>query len=174
MRLTTKGRYAVTAMLDLALHAEAGPVSLADISSRQEISLSYLEQLFAKLRRSELVSSVRGPGGGYRLKRASRDIFIAQIIDAVDESIDATSCKGGADCLDGAECLTHHLWCDLSSQIHSFLESISLASLVERGEVQDVSRRLDEKHIEGGRVERDGSERNDSVSGDLVRLTEDG
>ncbi|OPX56280.1 transcriptional regulator, BadM/Rrf2 family [Oceanospirillum multiglobuliferum] len=134
MRLTTKGRYAVTAMLDLALHATDGPVSLADISKRQEISLSYLEQLFAKLRRNELVSSVRGPGGGYQLSRESDDIFVAQVIDAVNESVDATRCKGLGDCQDGRECLTHHLWCQLSEQIHAFLSGISLGQLVRQHE----------------------------------------
>ena len=98
MRLTTKGRYAVTAMLDLALHGGNGPVSLADISGRQDISLSYLEQLFAKLRRNDLVSSVRGPGGGYRLSRCGEEIFVAQIIDAVNEAVEATGCGGTADC----------------------------------------------------------------------------
>ncbi len=139
MRLTTKGRYAVTAMLDLALNAEQGPISLADISRRQSISLSYLEQLFAKLRRSRLVSSVRGPGGGYRLSRASDAIFVAEIIDAVNESIDATDCAGKADCRDGDICLTHYLWRDLSDQIHGFLSGISLADLVQRNEVQAVA-----------------------------------
>ena len=141
MRLTTKGRYAVTAMLDLALHAEHGPVSLADISKRQHISLSYLEQLFAKLRHNSLVVSVRGPGGGYRLNQTTEQIFIAQIIDAVNESIDATNCGGEGDCQKGEVCLTHHLWTDLSEQIHSFLSGISLASLVERREVQDIANR---------------------------------
>lgn len=141
MRLTTKGRYAVTAMLDLALNAHHNPVSLADISQRQDISLSYLEQLFAKLRRSNLVTSVRGPGGGYLLSRNSEAIFVAQIIDAVNESIDATGCRGVADCQDGETCLTHYLWSDLSDQIHSFLSGISLASLVDRSEVQTVSAR---------------------------------
>lgn len=141
MRLTTKGRYAVTAMLDLALNADVNPVSLADISTRQNISLSYLEQLFAKLRRSSLVASVRGPGGGYRLSRAPDAIFVAQIIDAVNESIDATGCGGRAHCQDGETCLTHYLWSDLSAQIHGFLSGISLASLVEQREVQAVSTR---------------------------------
>ncbi|MBE0505270.1 MAG: Fe-S cluster assembly transcriptional regulator IscR [Marinospirillum sp.] len=134
MRLTTKGRYAVTAMLDLALNARKGPVSLADISSRQEISLSYLEQLFARLRRNELVTSVRGPGGGYQLARDSSEIFIAQVIDAVNESVDATRCRGKGDCRQGHTCLTHHLWCQLSDQIHQFLNGISLAELVEKEE----------------------------------------
>jgi Rrf2 family transcriptional regulator, iron-sulfur cluster assembly transcription factor len=143
MRLTTKGRYAVTAMLDLALHGSEGPVSLADISGRQDISLSYLEQLFAKLRRNELVNSVRGPGGGYRLSRGGEEIYVAQIIDAVNEAVDATGCGGTNDCQQGEVCLTHHLWCDLSDQIHSFLSQISLANLVERREVQHISRRQD-------------------------------
>jgi len=141
MRLTTKGRYAVTAMLDLALHAGSGPVSLADISGRQDISLSYLEQLFAKLRRQDLVSSVRGPGGGYRLSREHHTIFVAQIIDAVNESVDATGCGGSSDCQQGEVCLTHHLWCGLSEQIHNFLSQISLANLVAREEVQYISAR---------------------------------
>ena len=143
MRLTTKGRYAVTAMLDLALHADSGPISLAHISGRQDISLSYLEQLFAKLRRNELVRSVRGPGGGYRLSRGGDRIFVAEIIDAVNETVDATGCGGTNDCQKGEVCLTHHLWCDLSDQIHSFLSQISLANLVEQREVQSVSVRQD-------------------------------
>ncbi len=141
MRLTTKGRYAVTAMLDLALHAQRDPVSLADISERQSISVSYLEQLFAKLRKGGLVSSVRGPGGGYQLARESGDIFIAQIIDAVDESVDATRCHGQGDCQAGLTCLTHELWSDLSHQIHNFLANISLDELVSRREVQAVALR---------------------------------
>ena len=143
MRLTTKGRYAVTAMLDLAIHGGNGPVSLADISGRQDISLSYLEQLFAKLRRNELVSSVRGPGGGYRLSRGGHQIYVAQIIDAVNEAVDATGCGGSSDCQQGEVCLTHHLWCDLSDQIHGFLSNISLSNLVERREVQNISARQD-------------------------------
>lgn len=141
MRLTTKGRYAVTAMLDLALNAQHDPVSLADISERQSISVSYLEQLFAKLRKGGLVSSVRGPGGGYQLAHKSGQIFIAQIIDAVDESVDATRCGGHGDCQSGATCLTHELWSDLSSQIHNFLSGISLEELVNRREVQAVALR---------------------------------
>ncbi|MFT3930507.1 MAG: Fe-S cluster assembly transcriptional regulator IscR [Spongiibacteraceae bacterium] len=153
MRLTTKGRYAVTAMLDLALHAEQGPISLADISRRQAISLSYLEQLFAKLRRSRLVTSVRGPGGGYRLSRSGEAIFVAEIIDAVNENIDATDCAGKADCRDGDTCLTHYLWCDLSEQIHSFLSGISLADLVARSEVQAVAMRQREQARQAIRCE---------------------
>lgn len=145
MRLTTKGRYAVTAMLDLALHASTGPVSLADISKRQEISLSYLEQLFAKLRQNDLVSSVRGPGGGYKLSRDATEVFVAQIIDAVNESVDTTNCGGKGDCQQGEVCLTHYLWCDLSAQIHAFLSDISLASLVNRKEVVEVSARQDQR-----------------------------
>jgi Rrf2 family transcriptional regulator, iron-sulfur cluster assembly transcription factor len=141
MRLTTKGRYAVTAMLDLALHSANGPVSLADISSRQEISLSYLEQLFSKLRQSDLVCSVRGPGGGYRLKHPLEKVFVAQIIDAVNESVDATNCNGKGNCQQGEVCLTHYLWTDLSQQIHQFLSGISLANLVARGDVQKVASR---------------------------------
>merc|ERR1711974_9896 len=141
MRLTTKGRYAVTAMLDLALYGDQGPISLADISGRQDISLSYLEQLFAKLRRRELVRSIRGPGGGYRLNRPGEEIFVAEIIDAVVERVDATGCSGNSDCQDGHTCLTHHLWSDLSDQIHHFLSDISLASLVQRRDVQAVSAR---------------------------------
>lgn len=148
MRLTTKGRYAVTAMLDLALNAQANPVSLADISQRQNISLSYLEQLFAKLRRAELVSSVRGPGGGYLLSRSSADIYVAEIVDAVNESVDATGCGGLADCQGGETCLTHYLWCDLSEQIHQFLSGISLAGLVSRREVQVVSTRQRQRESE--------------------------
>lgn len=139
MRLTTKGRYAVTAMLDLALHATHSPVSLADISERQGISISYLEQLFAKLRRKGLVSSVRGPGGGYRLSRDGGTIFVAEVIDAVDESVDATRCQGMGDCQNGETCLTHDLWQQLSSEIHRFLGGISVQSLVERAEIQKVA-----------------------------------
>lgn len=143
MRLTTKGRYAVTAMLDLALHSSRGPVSLADISSRQEISLSYLEQLFSKLRQNELVRSVRGPGGGYCLNKPLDELYVAHIIDAVNESVDATNCKGKGNCQQGDVCLTHYLWADLSEQIHQFLSGISLASLVARQDVKDVSARQD-------------------------------
>ena len=131
----------MTAMLDLALHAHQGPVSLADISQRQGISLSYLEQLFAKLRRNRLVSSVRGPGGGYKLGREAASIFVAQVVDAVNESLDTTRCNNRGDCQNGDKCLTHHLWCDLSDRIHEFLSSISLAELMEKREVQIVAER---------------------------------
>ena len=145
MRLTTKGRYAVTAMLDLALHTDHGPVSLADISARQGISLSYLEQLFARLRQFKLVKSVRGPGGGYQLVSTAAEISIAQVVDAVSESLDATRCEGKGNCQEGQVCLTHHLWEDLSAQIHHFLNGISLADLVARADIQAVRQRQDEK-----------------------------
>lgn len=139
MRLTTKGRYAVTAMLDLAINRGNGPICLADISERQSISLSYLEQLFSKLRQSSLVESVRGPGGGYILALPSDQIFVSDIIDSVNETIDATNCAGQADCNNGDMCLTHHLWEDLSGQIHSFLNGISLANLVDRRHQVEVA-----------------------------------
>lgn len=160
MRLTTKGRYAVTAMLDLAIHAHREPVSLADISERQSISISYLEQLFAKLRKRGLVSSVRGPGGGYQLARHGGDIFIAQIIDAVDELVDATRCAGEGDCQQGMMCLTHELWTDLSTQIHKFLSSISLEELVSRREVQAVAVR----QSRGSKAAENLSQITDSIS----------
>lgn len=143
MRLTTKGRYAVTAMLDLAIHGGGAPVSLADISERQGISLSYLEQLFSKLRQKDLVESVRGPGGGYCLARLADSISIAEIVGAVNESIDATSCAGVGDCQKGDMCLTHHLWEDLSEQIRQFLGGISLANLVARRDILSISKRQD-------------------------------
>ncbi len=145
MRLTTKGRYAVTAMLDLALNSAHGPVSLADISTRQGISLSYLEQLFAKLRRSELVTSVRGPGGGYLLAKHSEQIAVSDIIESVSESIDATRCDNKGDCQGGEICLTHHLWSDLSLKIHEFLSGISLRDLVTNDRVLEISRRQQQK-----------------------------
>jgi Rrf2 family iron-sulfur cluster assembly transcriptional regulator len=132
MRLTTKGRYAVTAMLDLALHFNQGPITLSDISERQGISLSYLEQLFAKLRRRGLVDSARGPGGGYRLSRPAAEICVADVITAVDEKVDARKCEGRGNCNNNTKCLTHDLWCDLSDQIYSFLQSIDLQQLVNR------------------------------------------
>ena len=143
MRLTAKGRYAVTAMLDLAVHEEAGPISLADISRRQGISLSYLEQLFAKLRKHNLVSSVRGPGGGYQLERDPGQIFVAEIVDSVDENVDATKCSGRADCQHGGMCLSHQLWSDLSREIHHFLASIVLASILEKRNVKQIAARQD-------------------------------
>ncbi|ABK45555.1 transcriptional regulator, BadM/Rrf2 family [Magnetococcus marinus MC-1] len=135
MRLTTRGRYAVTAMLDLAQHANRGPVTLAEISNRQQISLSYLEQLFAKLRRGGLVGSVRGPGGGYQLDRGAEQISVAAIIRAVDEPIHATSCKdkGTEGCRRDTRCITHDLWARLGEHIYHYLESVSLAQLMRDG-----------------------------------------
>ena len=141
MRLTTKGRYAVTAMLDLALHFADGPITLADISKRQGISLSYLEQLFSRLRKKGLVVSTRGPGGGYKLSREAREIVVADVITAIDEKVDATRCGGLANCQDDQPCLTHELWSDLSQRIYDFLSGITLADLVERREVQEVALR---------------------------------
>ncbi len=132
MRLTTKGRYAVTAMLDLAIHSGIGPITLSDISQRQGISLSYLEQLFARLRKNGLVLSTRGPGGGYRLSRESADIAVVDVITAVDEYVDVMKCGGKADCAGDGPCLTHELWEDLSNNIHEFLASISLGDLVNK------------------------------------------
>jgi Rrf2 family iron-sulfur cluster assembly transcriptional regulator len=130
-------------MLDVALHAEAGPVPLTDISERQEISLSYLEQLFAKLRKQKLVNSVRGPGGGYFLGKEAKQISVREVIAAVDESVDATRCQGKGGCQSGTRCLTHHLWSDLSDRIESFLSDITLGELVEDAEVKNVAERQD-------------------------------
>lgn len=130
MRLTTKGRFAVTAMIDLALRQGEGPVTLAAISERQSISLSYLEQLFGKLRRHELVASVRGPGGGYTLARAADAISVADIIVAVDEPLDATQCGGRENCQDDQRCMTHDLWTNLNRRMYEYLESVNLAGLV--------------------------------------------
>ena len=141
MKLTSKGRYAVTAMLDVAIHAATGPVPLADISDRQGISLSYLEQLFSKLRKQGLVLSVRGPGGGYKLGKCSAQIAIADVISAVNESVDATKCQGKGNCQSGNQCLTHSLWSDLSDQIEAFLRNISLAELVNKADVKEVTKR---------------------------------
>lgn len=137
MRLTTKGRFAVTAMLDLALRQDKGPVTLAGISERQCISLSYLEQLFGKLRRAELVESVRGPGGGYTLARAVEDISVANIIVAVDEPVDATQCGGRENCRGNQRCMTHDLWTNLNATIFSYLSQVTLASLVEQQHAHD-------------------------------------
>ncbi len=145
MRLTTKGRYAVTAMLDLALHHDQGPIRLAGISERQGISLSYLEQLFAHLRRRQLVKSVRGPGGGYHLGRQATQISVAEVIAAVNEDTDTTRCHGKGDCQEGEICLTHHLWMDLSEQVRAFLHGISLADLVARQEIRNVSELQEER-----------------------------
>jgi Rrf2 family iron-sulfur cluster assembly transcriptional regulator len=147
MKLTSKGRYAVTAMLDVTIHAVSGPVSLADISERQGISLSYLEQLFSRLRKHGLVNSVRGPGGGYRLGKCSAQIAVADVISAVNESVDATKCSGKGNCQDGEQCLTHSLWQGLSQRIEEFLQEITLSELVAKRDVQTVSKRQDDLHI---------------------------
>lgn len=139
MRLTTKGRYAVMAMLDLAIHDHGQPTPLADIAERQSLSLSYLEQLFARLRRNQLVGSVRGPGGGYQLTREPAHINMAEIIRAVDEEIDVSGCGGRGDCQNGNRCLPHNLWMGLSAQIQQFLESISLADLVDQPDVLELA-----------------------------------
>ncbi|WJW76330.1 Rrf2 family transcriptional regulator [Thiohalobacter sp. IOR34] len=138
MRLSTKGRYAVTAMIDLAIHDQERPVTLAEISNCQGISLSYLEQLFAKLRRSGLVKGMRGPGGGYRLAKPSSEISIAAIILAVDERMDSTLCNGREDCQNGERCLTHELWSRLSDQIFEYLDSINLATFLELAAERDT------------------------------------
>lgn len=130
MRLTTKGRFAVTAMLDLALRGGKNPVTLAGISERQDISLSYLEQLFSRLRRHELVESVRGPGGGYYLARPLGDVSVADIIRAVDEPIDSTQCGGKENCQDEHRCMTHDLWMGLNAHIYDYLDNVTLATLV--------------------------------------------
>ena len=141
MKLTTKGRYAVTAMLDLALHASQGPVKLAEISERQGISLSYLEQLFTRLRKQNLVVSTRGPGGGYSLSRGSDEIPVSAVILAVDENVDTTRCGGLANCHNDQRCLTHELWMELSSQIRTFLDQITLGELMRNGGVLEVAER---------------------------------
>lgn len=146
MRLTSKGRYAVTAMLDVALHTGNGPVPLADISERQGISLSYLEQLFARLRKQGLVNSVRGPGGGYRLGLEAGAISVGAVIQAVDESIDATKCQGKADCQGGERCLTHSLWEGLSDRIEDFLAGITLGELMQTSDISEVAKRQNDEH----------------------------
>jgi len=152
VRLTTKGRYAVTAMLDLAYHSEKKPVTLTDIAKRQEISLSYLEQLFSRLRRYGMVEGVRGPGGGYQLSRRAEQISIAEIISAVDETIDSTRCGGKANCQSSQPCLTHDLWMGLSDQIRQYLDSISLHDVLMRKSVRQVAERQDQQ-VSGQRVE---------------------
>ena len=141
MRLTTKGRFAVTAMIDLALRQDTGPVTLAAISQRQRISLSYLEQLFGKLRRHELVASTRGPGGGYSLARKAAEITVADIIVAVDEPIDATGCHGRENCMgeDTGRCMTHDLWASLNTKMIEYLDSITLRKLVDEQLAKGVS-----------------------------------
>lgn len=152
MRLTSKGRYAVTAMLDVALHSQEGPVPLADISERQGISLSYLEQLFSRLRKNGLVASVRGPGGGYLLGKDVSEIAVGAVITAVDESVDATRCQGKEGCQNGERCLTHTLWRDLSERISGFLNNITLGELVNNQEILEVADRQNgetRRHLSG-------------------------
>ena len=139
MRFTTKGLFAVTAMIDLALRCSKGPVTLAGISERQEISLSYLEQLFGKLRRRGLVDSVRGPGGGYCLARPLAEITVAEIICAVDEPLDTTQCGGKENCRDEDRCMTHDLWSTLNRKIHDYLSSVTLAELVSKQEQKSAA-----------------------------------
>lgn len=139
MRLTTKGRFAVTAMIDLAQRQANGPVTLAGISERQKISLSYLEQLFGKLRRHSIVGSVRGPGGGYRLARAMNEVTVADIIAAVDEPLDATNCGGQENCQDEQRCMTHDLWTNLNKRMHEYLASVSLYDLVNQPKAKAVA-----------------------------------
>ncbi len=154
MRLTTKGRFAVTAMVDLAMRHGSGPVTLAEISSRQKISLSYLEQLFGKLRRHQLVESVRGPGGGYCLAKDMAKMTVAEIILAVDEPIDATQCAGKENCRDEEKCLTHDLWATLTTRIFDYLESVTLRQLVDNQKSKDsgVSQVQDMRLVAGKRV----------------------
>ncbi|TNF34201.1 MAG: Rrf2 family transcriptional regulator [Gammaproteobacteria bacterium] len=139
MRLSTKGRYGVTAMMDLAIHDNAGPVTLADISQCQGISLSYLEQLFAKLRKHGLVEGVRGPGGGYKLSRPADQISIAEIISAVDEKVDVTRCSQEGNCQEGEKCLTHELWVELSNRLYEFLGGITLAQFANRPGIHELA-----------------------------------
>jgi len=143
MRLTTKGRYAVTAILDLAFHQDEGPVSLAAISERQDISLSYLEQLFSKLRRNDIVVSTRGPGGGYSLKTSAEELSVSAVIMAVDESVKMSACDSTEGCKNEHRCLTHDLWQDLSNEIKGFLDGITLGELMRNKRVKEVSIRQD-------------------------------
>lgn len=143
LKLTSKGRYAVTAILDLAFHSRSGPVTLSDISKRQDISLSYLEQLFTRLRKRQLVRSTRGPGGGYSLNRPANEIAVAEIVSAVDETVDTTRCSGANNCHDGQQCLAHELWDDLSQQIYGFLNDINLQDLMDESSIKGVAARQD-------------------------------
>lgn len=143
MRLTTKGRYAVTAVLDLALHQKDGPVSLAAISERQCISLSYLEQLFAKLRRNSIVSSTRGPGGGYKLTNNVEEVSVSDIILAVDETCKVVDCNDSDNCHGDYQCLTHDLWQELSNEIRTFLDGITISEIMSQQTVNDIKIRQD-------------------------------
>ena len=146
MRLTTKGRYAVTAMLDLAYHSQSKPVTLTEIATRQTISLSYLEQLFACLRKGGMVKGVRGPGGGYTLSRSAYDINIAEVIEALDEPVDSTKCGGKSNCHNNEPCLTHDLWMGLSDQIREYLKQISLGQLLDRQNITELAERQGKAH----------------------------
>ncbi len=146
MKLSTKGRYAVTAMMDIALHEKQGPVTLADISQCQGISLSYLEQLFAKLRKQGLVKGVRGPGGGYRLAKSADQISVADIIQSVDEKLDMTKCGGRGNCSSGEKCLTHQLWFELSCKLYKFLSGIKLDQYVNRPEINELVKKQDTQY----------------------------
>lgn len=157
MRLTTRGRYAVTALLDLALQPADQTITLAEIAARQSISVAYLEQLFSKLKRQGLVSSVRGANGGYRLARAAHDIAVLEIIEAVNESVDATRCDHKGNCQDGAMCLTHDLWQELSEHIEQYLAGITLASLIDRKNVQTVVMRQSSAGIDSSRLKATGT-----------------
>jgi Rrf2 family iron-sulfur cluster assembly transcriptional regulator len=148
MRLTTKGRYAVTAMLDIALHRHRGPVSVTEVAERQAISSAYLEQLFSKLKRAGLLQSVRGPGGGYELAKPLGLVSVSDIVAAVGEGVDVTRCQGAADCHDGATCLTHDLWSALSDHIDDFLTGVTLESLLAQREVQHIAARQDRQLIQ--------------------------
>jgi Rrf2 family iron-sulfur cluster assembly transcriptional regulator len=150
MRLTTKGRFAVTAMVDLALRHGSGPVTLAGISERQDISLSYLEQLFGKLRRHQLVESVRGPGGGYTLAKPLSEVSVADVIRAVDEPMDATQCGGKENCLDDHRCMTHDLWMSLNEKIYEYLNSVTLADLVAKQ--KGVGKAVLEEKMRGDKI----------------------
>lgn len=170
MRLTTKGRFAVTAMIDLAMRQHSGPVTLAAISQRQNISLSYLEQLFGKLRRHELVDSVRGPGGGYSLARLARNVTVADIIFAVDEPLDATSCGGKRDCTSGKDgksgkCMTHELWSTLNRKMVDYLDSVSLQDLVDQQRVRQLQEASNQNQSCSVRVNRAGSGTNAAAAG---------
>lgn len=143
MKLTTRGRYAVTAMLDLAMHEGDGPVALGEIAGRQDISLSYLEQLFSRLRRQGLVTSTRGPGGGYRLSRPAVEISVSHVVDAVAEKVEYTRCGGERNCQNHERCLTHDLWQSLSDHVRSFMDEVTLGSLMERPAIREVAARQD-------------------------------
>lgn len=154
MKLTTRGRFAVTAMLDLAMHAQAGPVTLATISTRQKISLSYLEQLFGKLRRNSLVESVRGPGGGYTLGRSPDQLTVADIIKAVEEPIDSRQCEGRDNCLGDRRCMTHDLWENLNTTVVNYLAGVTLAQLVLNQRVKPAPEQATQLKILQGNIPR--------------------